>query len=107
MYDGALKFMEAAKHAMAAKDYFLQNESLVKAQKVVSELMSCLDMQQGGEIAANLFALYSYVGSELVQANVSENSDAIDRCIRVMSELRESWCAVEANLRNDRESHAA
>lgn len=100
LYDGALKFMEAAKHAMGAKDYFRQNANLVKAQKIVSELMSCLDMQQGGEIATNLFALYTYVGDELVKANVGDDVEAVDRCIRVMSELRESWAAVESSLRN-------
>src|SRR5438874_1610746 len=60
LYDGALRFMEAGRHAMIAKDVEKQNASLQKAQKIVMELMSCLDMQNGAEIARNLLALYTY-----------------------------------------------
>ena len=51
LYDGALKFMEAGKKAMAEGDRDKQNQNLQKAQKIVMELMSCLDMEEGKEIA--------------------------------------------------------
>lgn len=91
LYDGALKFMDAGRAAMVGKDIPKQNQMLQKAQKIVMELMSCLDMEQGGEIARNLLSLYSYVLNELVQANVSDDPAGVDRSIRVMSDLRESW----------------
>lgn len=96
LYDGALKFMEAGKQAMGRKDLEKQNAELQKAQRIVTELMACLDMEKGGEIARNLFALYSYVLNELVEANVKDQPEPIDRCILVMSELRESWVELEA-----------
>lgn len=95
LYDGALKFMEAGKHAMAAKDLEKQNASLQKSQKIIFELIACLDMNEGGEIAANLLSLYTYVVEQLVQANVKDEPEAIDRCIRILSDLRESWVQIE------------
>lgn len=99
LYDGALKHMEAGKKAMTDGDREAQNHSLQKAQKVVMELMSCLDMKEGGEIATNLLSLYSYTLNELVLANMSEDAAAVDRAIKVFSDLRESWRSIQASLR--------
>jgi flagellar protein FliS len=95
LYDGALRFMESGKQAMVQSNLEKQNAELQKAQRIVTELMACLDMEKGGEIARNLFALYSYVLNELVQANISDQPEAIERCIVVMSELRESWVELD------------
>lgn len=96
MYDGALRFMEQGKHAMKLHDLEKQNYYLLKAQKIVMELTACLDMEQGGEIAQNLLALYGYVVNELMDANIKDRSEGIDRSIRVISDLRESWVQLES-----------
>jgi flagellar protein FliS len=95
LYDAALRFMEAGKQATKKRDLEAQNIQLQKAQKVVLELMACLDMDQGGDIAKNLLALYTYVVNELVRANMEDDYDAVDRCIKVMSDLRDSWNQLE------------
>lgn len=92
--------MEAGKHAMAHRDIPKQNDSLQRAQKIIMELMSCLDMKDGGEIATNLMALYTYVLNELIDANVSDKPEGIERAIRVMGDLRDSWAQVEGRVRN-------
>lgn len=91
--------MEAGKYGIEHKDLELQNQNLQKAQRIVMELMSCLDMDKGGEIAKNLLALYSYVLNELVEANVGDKIEPIDRCIKILCELRESWVEVEKMTR--------
>ena len=95
LYDGGLRFMEAGKHAMANGNLDKQNYYLQKAQKIVFELMSCLDMEKGGEVSKNLFALYGYVMNELVAANIEDKPEPIERCIKVLSDLRESWAEIE------------
>ena len=91
IYDGALKFMEGGRHAIAHHDYERQNDQLQRAQKIVMELMSCLDMEKGGEVAKNLLSLYTYVLNELVQANLEDSPERVARCIKVMRDLRDSW----------------
>ena len=104
MYDGALKYMEAGKHAIAHQDITRQNDQLQKAQKVVLELMACLDQDQGGDVARNLLSLYTYVLNELVRANCEDHAEPVDRCIQIFSDLRDSWVQIEAQQRG---SHAA
>ena len=100
LYDGALKHMEAGRKAMAFGDREKQNANLQKAQKIIMELMSCLDMKEGGEIAKNLLSLYSYVLNELVVGNMSDDSEAIERCMKVLGDLRESWRQIQDSLQS-------
>ena len=99
LYDGSLRFMEVGKDAMEHKDLVRQNTSLQKAQRIITELMACLDMQQGGDIAKNLLSIYSYVLNELVTANMADDPSAIERCMKIMSGLRESWVQIERSTR--------
>lgn len=99
LYDGALRFMEAGRHAMLRKEVYSQNENLTKAQRIVSELLSTLDMQQGGEVAKNLSAIYTYVYDRLVEANIEDKPELIEECTTIFSELRESWVELEAKTR--------
>jgi flagellar protein FliS len=99
LYDGALKHMEAGKHAILNKELQKQNLHLQKAQKVIMELMSCLDLKQGGDVAKNLLALYTYVLNQLVQANIEDNVQPIERSMQVLSDLRESWVQIEKTQR--------
>lgn len=99
LYDGALRFMEAGKHAMATRDLEKQNSNLQKAQKILTELMSCLDMQNGGDIAKNLLALYTFAYDQLVQANMKDDPKGIDNSIQMFSQLRESWVEIEKSVK--------
>jgi flagellar protein FliS len=99
LYDGALRNMEAGKHAIKEKDLQRQNLYLQKAQKIVMELMSCLDMKAGEDVAKNLLALYTYVLNQLIQANVHDDVVPVDRSMKVFSDLRESWVQVESTQR--------
>lgn len=99
LYDGALRFMEAGKHAMQKRDVFAQNENITKAQRIISELLSTLDLDQGGEVASNLLSIYTYVYDRLVEANIEDKPEVIDECMTILSELRESWVAIEKQYR--------
>lgn len=109
LYDGALRFMEEGKRAMAAKDLELQNNKLQRAQKIIMELMSTLNLQQGGEIAKNLLGLYSFVVNELVEGNITDDPSRIDNAMKTMSELREGWAEIEKMPKGNSEltTHAA
>ena len=91
LYDGALRCCEAAKKAMAQADLEAQHKNLSRAQKIITELVASLDMAQGGEIAKNLFGLYSYCLNELSDANINDDSQPIDRAMKVLAELRQAW----------------
>lgn len=95
LYDGAMKNLNAGKRAMLEHNTFEQNNSIIKAQKIIAELISCLDMKQGGEIATNLLSLYSYCYSSLLQSNVEDKPELIDQVILILSNLRSSWVELD------------
>lgn len=95
LYDGCLRFMAQARQAMLDKDIYVQNENCQKAQNILTELLSTLDMDRGGEVAQNLTALYNYTYDRLIEANINDDPTALDQATKVMSELRASWVQIE------------
>ena len=106
LYDGALKFMDAGRAAMVGKDIPKQNQMLQKAQKIVMELMSCLDMEQGGEIARNLSALYVYCMRCIIEAR-ADNTAMLDEAERHITRITEAWKKATDELRTQAASGAA
>ncbi len=94
LYDGAIRFINEAAHAMQQRDYETQNAKLQRAQKILAELISSLDFDKGGEIAENLFRLYTYMYNQLVEANINDNLDRLQHVVQLLSELREAWDAI-------------
>lgn len=95
LYDGAIRFMEEGKRAMAEKNYEVQNAKLQRAQKIVMELMGSLDFAQGGEVAKNLFNLYEFALNEIIEGNLTDDLKRIDNAQKTMSELREAWVTIQ------------
>src|SRR5438067_11204283 len=72
MYNGALRFLTAAKMKIEANDVAGANESLLRAQEIVLELMISVDVG-AGSVARNLFDLYEFMHRHLVQANCKKD----------------------------------
>ena len=56
-------------------------------------------MDQGGEVAENLKALYVYLHMRLVEANIENNTVKIDEVLHIMKDLREAWHTVNQENR--------
>ena len=91
LYDGAIRFINEAAYAMQQRDYETQNTKLQRAQKILAELISSLDFDKGGEIAENLYRLYTYMYNQLVEANINDSRDRLEHVVHLLSELREAW----------------
>jgi flagellar secretion chaperone FliS len=100
LYDGALRFMEEGKKAMLERDHDTQNTKFQRAQNIVMELISTLDIRNGGEIATNLLSLYTFVLNELTEGNIYDRTENIDNAIRTMGELRDGWAQIERAPKN-------
>jgi flagellar protein FliS len=94
LYDGAIKFMNLAIKELEAGNYAEKGRYIVKAQDIINELNAVLDMDAGGEIAANLRGLYLYMLKRLSEANVQKDPRLIREVITLMEELNQGWKAV-------------
>ena len=91
LYDGAIKNATFAVEYMNSGDIEKVHNSLVKTKNIVTELMATLNMDQGGEIAKNLQSLYSYMFSQLVEANMEKKTGPVVVVIDLLKELRSAW----------------
>ena len=70
---------------------------LVKAQDIIHELYSSLNMDQGGIIAVNLASLYNYTLNRLVQGDLEQDMSAFDEVAVLLTELLTGWQEIAAD----------
>jgi flagellar protein FliS len=98
LYDAAVDFLKKAVEVYEQKpdDWIEQfHNSLIGAQNIITELLVALDMEQGGEVAQNLFKLYEYMNHELVEANMQKKVEPVNAVIELLETLRVAWVEVQ------------
>ena len=96
LYDGCVRFLFQSAYAMRAGNRRVAQERLRRAEAIIDELRITLDRDKGGEIAANLDALYGFSRSHLIRAWTEQDADKIDEVSRLMGELRDAWAQIAA-----------
>ncbi|MEI6465775.1 MAG: flagellar export chaperone FliS [Verrucomicrobiota bacterium] len=96
LYDGALRFLELAKSAFAQpaeSPHRIEeiNQHLLKAQAIITELQSGLNLQEGGEFAQTMNRLYSYHNRRLFEANLRKDPAPVAEVERLLREIRNAW----------------
>ena len=96
LYDGCLRFLHQAAHAMRDGDMPVADNRLSRAEAIIDELLTTLDLEQGGEIASRLQGIYVFCVRHLMEARLERDADKIDKVGELLSELRDSWAHVAA-----------
>ncbi|MBW7857123.1 MAG: flagellar export chaperone FliS [Leptonema sp. (in: Bacteria)] len=91
LYDGAIRFLNIAIENMTPRKYDVVNNNVVKTQDIVTELMLSLNMDQGGEIAQNLFNIYAYIKKRLLEGNIAKDAEILQEVIVHLNSLRSAW----------------
>ena len=98
LYDGSIRFCRQALHAMDSGDRTVQAEKISRAMAIVCEFANTLDHEVGGDMAADLDALYGFMIRELTKANVQNDRKALETVEDLLTGLRETWVeAIEIN----------
>ena len=72
----------------------VRNESYARSLAILHALQACLDFENGGEIADNLFKLYEYSRYQLLEAFRTGDASKMSSSIHVINELRTVWCEI-------------
>ena len=96
LYDHLLLSLRSARTAMDARDDEAQGACLEKGRDVLTELLVTLDRDRGGEVAANLAALYAFLLGELVHVGVRADAARLDRVTRMIGDLRDAFAQASA-----------
>jgi flagellar protein FliS len=97
LYDRLLLDLGRAEAAQQAANWPVATENLLHAQAIVSELSSSLraDAWDGGD---GLMALYTYVSTALISANIHRDIERTRESITLLEPLRRTWHEAAAEL---------
>lgn len=89
LFNGAIQRAEEAKRQLAKGRTEGVHNNLLRAQDIVAELRSALDMKAA--IAKQLDRIYEYFQHLLVKANVRKDDAPLDEVIGHLTNMRNTW----------------
>jgi len=103
LYDGILRFNKLAETAILSGDIAARGGYINRSLAIIGELATCLDGDEGGEIASNLARLYEFCTVALTEANLGNDASKIEPVNRIIAELKAGWEGLTAEKqRQDR-----
>lgn len=92
LFEGARLAIRSARLHMVNGNMSGKGAAISKALDIVNQgLMAGLDREKGGEVADNLAALYEYIGRLLLQANLRNELETLDRADSLLAEIESAW----------------
>jgi flagellar secretion chaperone FliS len=89
LYNGCLKFIGLARTAIEMKNTEEKNKNLLKAQKIIQELMVTLNMDL--EVSKSLMQMYDYINRRLIEANIQSDVKILDEVEDYVLDFRNTW----------------
>lgn len=89
LYNGCLKFIHQAKRAVDEKNIQDKNNSILRAQDIVRELMVTLNPDI--EVSKQMLAMYDYMLRRLVEANIKNDNEILSEVEGLVIEFRDTW----------------
>jgi flagellar protein FliS len=96
LYDGCLRFLHQAAHAMRGGDLAESNARLIRAEAIIDELHATLDLEQGGVVASRLQGIYVFCNRHLLEARSAQEPEMIEKVSELLAELRDAWAQIAA-----------
>jgi len=94
VYEHLLVNLRRARLLAAEKDIAARSDSLERARAALTELFVTLNHEKGGDIAARLAGLYTFMLGELSVLGVKPSTERLDAIIGLVSELHEAFAQV-------------
>lgn len=95
LFEAYFSALLRAEGGILNKDIPTKNAALSHAVRIVDEgLKAALNLNAGGQLAADLSDLYAYICLRLTQANIKGDTEILQECRRLMQPLREAWDSI-------------
>ena len=91
LYDGAVRFTDAARSALARRDLEAVHANVTRAQAIVTELLSGLRPAADPDLCGRLASLYQHVYRQLIRVGFDHDPHAADEALDVLRHQRETW----------------
>ena len=100
LLDGATDKLRAARRAMDQAKIADKGANISWSISIFDGLRASLNLEQGGELAANLDRLYDYMTRTLVEANLNGDRRKLDEVEGLLNEIRAAWKGIEGEIEN-------
>lgn len=94
LMEGGLTRIAQARGAMERDQTALKGELIGKSIAIIMGLRSSLNLEDGGEIAANLDGLYEYMVARLSEANISNEPMILEEVSGLLRNIKQGWDAI-------------
>jgi len=95
LFEGASTAMSMAKLHMQNNQITERGANISKAIDIIANgLRASLNIEEGGELAERLAALYDYIVQRLLWANMKTDVAALDECMSLLGEIHSAWAEI-------------
>lgn len=99
LYQGARQAIAQARMHLQQGDIPGRGQAISKAIRIISEgLQQALNLEVGGEIAARLDSLYSYMTRRLLEANIKQSEAMLVEVDGLLATLEEAWLGIAPEI---------
>ena len=89
LYEGAIKFCNIGLLAIEKKDIAKAHENIMKAQRIIVELRSTLNMKY--PVAKDFDQIYDVIYNQLLEANIRKDAESLTTALNFIREIRDTW----------------
>jgi flagellar protein FliS len=91
LMEGGRTRIAQARGAMERQQTAMKGELIGKAIGIIGGLRAGLNLEAGGEVAANLDSLYEYMANRLFEANVQNDMAPLDEVAGLLRNVKSGW----------------
>jgi flagellar protein FliS len=92
LFEGAQKSIVIARAGMEKGDIPQKGMAITKAIDIIlNGLRISINLEEGGDLAQNLYALYDYMARRLLYANMHNDALALDEVQNLLGEIHGAW----------------
>ncbi|MFN0056817.1 MAG: flagellar export chaperone FliS [Planctomycetota bacterium] len=105
LLDGGVRFIEGALIEMRKpqQDREKRNDHLLRAQKIVLELMTSLSPAIGLDLFSSLQGLYRFTFQRLLEGNLKSDIQLVEEGLTLMRKIHEIWRDAVVKARGERD----
>jgi flagellar protein FliS len=101
LMQGSLDRMAYAKGCMERKDFAGKAEHLSRVNAILLNLRDTLDLDVGGDVAQNLYSLYEYMITRLLDASVQNSLQILDEVISLLLPIKKAWASIPEDAKEE------
>jgi flagellar protein FliS len=96
LFEGAVTAINVAKVHAEQGNIAERGVNISKAVEIITNgLKVSLDLEHGGELAVRLSALYDYMVSRLLWANLKNDASAMKEVLSLLGEIHAAWTQID------------